>query len=53
MGLDDCARETRGLAAVVADPDASYDARLTAACGRVEAAVESWSSWSARCRNAP
>ncbi|QQM45327.1 FUSC family protein [Streptomyces liliifuscus] len=38
--LDDCARETRGLAAVVADPDASYDVRLTAACGRVEAAVE-------------
>ena len=38
--LDDCARETRGLAAVAADPDASYDARLTAACGRVEAAVE-------------
>ncbi|MEU9892628.1 hypothetical protein ACIBCS_22080 [Streptomyces phaeochromogenes] len=40
MALDDCARETRGLAAVVADPDASYDARLTAACGHVEAAVE-------------
>ncbi|MEU9954408.1 FUSC family protein [Streptomyces sp. NPDC050982] len=38
--LDDCARETRGLAAVAADPDASYDVRLTAACGRVETAVE-------------
>ncbi|MFI1487082.1 FUSC family protein [Streptomyces sp. NPDC020747] len=38
--LDDCAREVRGLAAVAADPDASYDARLTAACGRVETAVE-------------
>jgi uncharacterized membrane protein YccC len=38
--LDDCAREARGLAAVAADPDASHDARLTAACGRVEAAVE-------------
>ncbi|WP_208618652.1 FUSC family protein, partial [Streptomyces europaeiscabiei] len=32
--LDDCAREARGLAAVAADPDASYDARLTAACRR-------------------
>lgn len=38
--LDDCAREARGLAAVAADPDASHDARLTAACGRVEKAVE-------------
>ncbi|MFI1438363.1 FUSC family protein [Streptomyces fructofermentans] len=38
--LDDCAREARGLAAVAADPDASHDARLTAACGRVETAVE-------------
>jgi len=38
--LDDCAREVRGLATVAADPDASHDARLTAACGRVEAAVE-------------
>lgn len=37
--LDVCARETRGLAAVAADPHASHDARLTAACGRVEAAV--------------
>ncbi|MDI3403822.1 FUSC family protein [Streptomyces cavernicola] len=38
--LDDCAREVRGLAAVAADPEASHDARLAAACWRVEAAVE-------------
>jgi len=39
--LDDCARETRGLVAVAADPEASsHDARLAAACRRVEAAVE-------------
>ncbi|MFD3695425.1 FUSC family protein [Streptomyces sp. NPDC058646] len=38
--LDDCAREVRGLAAVAADPAASHDARLAAACWRVEAAVE-------------
>ncbi len=38
--LDDCAREARGLVAVAADPDASHDARLTAACLRVETAVE-------------
>lgn len=38
--LDDCAREIRGLVAVAADPEASHDARLTAACRRVEAAVE-------------
>ncbi|MFE3325939.1 FUSC family protein [Streptomyces sp. NPDC059176] len=37
--LDDCAREVRGLAAVAADPYASHDARLAAACWRVEAAV--------------
>ncbi|MFV5993119.1 FUSC family protein [Streptomyces sp. NPDC056231] len=37
--LDLCAREVRGLAAVTADPDASHDARLGAACRRVEAAV--------------
>ncbi|MFJ3640692.1 FUSC family protein [Streptomyces sp. NPDC090108] len=37
--LDDCAREIRGLAAVAADPVASHDARLTAACLRVEASV--------------
>ncbi|MEU6281554.1 FUSC family protein [Streptomyces sp. NPDC047028] len=39
--LDDCAREVRGLVAVAADPEASHDARLAAACWRVEAAVES------------
>ncbi|MEC4020228.1 FUSC family protein [Streptomyces sp. H27-D2] len=37
--LDDCARQVRGLAEVAADPDASHDARLTAACQRVEAVV--------------
>ncbi|MFH8392055.1 FUSC family protein [Streptomyces sp. NPDC018036] len=39
--LDDCAREVRGLAAVAADPDASHDVRLAAACRRVESAMES------------
>jgi hypothetical protein len=38
--LDDCARETRGLVAVAADSEASHDARLAAACRRVEVAVE-------------
>ncbi|MFF4665598.1 FUSC family protein [Streptomyces sp. NPDC001282] len=38
--LDACAREVRGLASVAADPEASHDARLTAACWRVEASVE-------------
>ncbi|MCP3818743.1 FUSC family protein [Streptomyces sp. A3M-1-3] len=38
--LDDCAGQVRGLAAVAADPAASHDARLTAACRRVEAAVQ-------------
>ncbi|MBW8796804.1 MAG: FUSC family protein [Streptomyces sp.] len=38
--LDDCAREIRGLVVVTADPEASHDARLAAACWRVEAAVE-------------
>lgn len=38
--LDDCAREPRGPVAVAADPEASHDARLAAACRRVEAAVE-------------
>jgi hypothetical protein len=37
--LDQCAQEVRGLASVAADPDASRDARLAAACWRVEAAV--------------
>ncbi|WP_225078477.1 MULTISPECIES: FUSC family protein [unclassified Streptomyces] len=38
--LDDCAREVRGLVAVAADPEASHDERLAAACRRVELAVE-------------
>ncbi|MFD7408930.1 FUSC family protein [Streptomyces sp. NPDC059866] len=38
--LDDCAREIRGLVAVAADPEASHDARLAAACRRVQGAVE-------------
>ncbi|MFE3516228.1 FUSC family protein [Streptomyces sp. NPDC059166] len=38
--LDDCAREVRGLASVAADPEASHDIRLAAACWRVEAAVQ-------------
>lgn len=38
--LDDCAREVRGFASVAADPEASHDARLVAACERVELAVE-------------
>ncbi|MGW0532322.1 FUSC family protein [Streptomyces sp. NPDC003032] len=38
--LDHCARDVRGLASVAADPDASHDARLAAACWRVEAAVQ-------------
>ncbi|MFI5882436.1 FUSC family protein [Streptomyces sp. NPDC051554] len=38
--LDDCAREIRGLVTVAADPEASHDARLAAACWRVETAVE-------------
>lgn len=38
--LDDCAREVRGLISIAADPAASHDARLAAACWRVEAAVE-------------
>lgn len=42
--LDDCAREIRGLASVAADPEASHDARLAAACWRVEASVEALTS---------
>ncbi|MGW3103316.1 FUSC family protein [Streptomyces sp. NPDC001100] len=38
--LDDCAHEIRGLATVAAHPQASHDTRLTAACRRVETAVE-------------
>jgi hypothetical protein len=50
--LDDCAREVRGLAAVAADPYASHDARLAAACWRVEAAVHALES-DAEPRHAP
>jgi hypothetical protein len=37
--LDDCVRQVRGLAEVVAHPHASHDERLLAACARVETAV--------------
>ncbi|MBW1602076.1 FUSC family protein [Streptomyces sp. JJ66] len=37
--LDDCAREAKGFAETAADPFASHDARLSAACARVEDAV--------------
>ncbi|MGD3109820.1 FUSC family protein [Streptomyces sp. YGL11-2] len=37
--LDECAAQVRGLAEVAADPAASHDARLIAACQRVEAVV--------------
>lgn len=37
--LDECAGQVRGLTAIAADPEASYDDRLAAACARVEAAV--------------
>ncbi|MFJ9162448.1 FUSC family protein [Streptomyces griseoviridis] len=46
--LDDCAREVRGLVAVAADPEASHDARLAAACWRVETAVEALTGGDAR-----
>ncbi|MFF0744752.1 FUSC family protein [Streptomyces sp. NPDC004111] len=42
--LDDCAREVRGLAGIAADAEASHDERLTAACWRVEKAVEALTS---------
>ncbi|MFF0558790.1 FUSC family protein [Streptomyces sp. NPDC004266] len=42
--LDEAAGEVRGLVAVAADPDAGHDARLAAACWRVEAAVEALTS---------
>ncbi len=38
--LDDCARQIRGLVAVVAAPEASHDACLAAACRRVQTTVE-------------
>ncbi|MEU2358243.1 FUSC family protein [Streptomyces misionensis] len=51
--LDDCAREIRGLVAVAADPEASHDARLATACGRVEAAVEALTGGDATTTVAP
>lgn len=42
--LDECAAEVRGLVTVAADPDAGHDARLAAACRRVETAVEALTS---------
>nr|WP_203690425.1 FUSC family protein [Streptomyces sp. SID12488] len=51
--LDDCAREIRGLAAVAADPEASHDARLAAACRRVESAVEALTEGRADTGTAP
>ncbi|ROQ63299.1 fusaric acid resistance family protein [Streptomyces sp. 840.1] len=48
--LDDCAREVRGLASVAADPEASHDARLAAACWRVESAVEALTASERRAR---
>ncbi|MDF0373817.1 MULTISPECIES: FUSC family protein [Streptomyces] len=42
--LDVCVREVRGLASVAADPEASHDARLAAACWRVETSVETLTS---------
>ncbi|AIR96849.1 FUSC family protein [Streptomyces glaucescens] len=47
--LDDCAREIRGLVAVAADPEASHDARLAAACWRVQAAVEALTGSASGC----
>ncbi|MFI2435409.1 FUSC family protein [Streptomyces sp. NPDC018693] len=38
--LDACAHEIRGLVTIAADPEASHDARLAAACWRVHGAVE-------------
>ncbi|MGW6524462.1 FUSC family protein [Streptomyces sp. NPDC054962] len=51
--LDDCAREVRGLASVAADPEASHDARLVAACWRVESAVEALTAAPADARPHP
>ncbi|MBT2442613.1 FUSC family protein [Streptomyces sp. ISL-36] len=42
--LDACAQEVRGLVSVASDPDAGHDARLAAACWRVESAVEALSA---------
>ncbi|MGW1785324.1 FUSC family protein [Streptomyces sp. NPDC002143] len=51
--LDDCAREVRALASVAGDPEASHDARLVAACRRVEAAVEALTALPADGRSHP
>lgn len=51
--LDDCAREIRGLAAVATDPEASHDARLPAACRRVETAVQALTEGRAAAVTAP
>ncbi|MFJ9057952.1 FUSC family protein [Streptomyces sp. NPDC102409] len=51
--LDVCAREVRGLASVAADPEASHDARLAAACWRVEASVEALTATPVRRDRAP
>ncbi|MEV2246725.1 FUSC family protein [Streptomyces sp. NPDC049970] len=50
--LDVCAREVRGLASVAADPEASHDARLAAACWRVESSVEALTAPARRHRGA-
>ncbi|MFH8611744.1 FUSC family protein [Streptomyces sp. NPDC018029] len=42
--LDTCAQEVRSLAAAASDPVASHDDRLSAACWRVEVAVEALTS---------
>ncbi|MET7475235.1 FUSC family protein [Streptomyces sp. NPDC005648] len=51
--LDDCAREIRGLVSVAADPEASQDARLAAACWRVEGAVEALTGGGSAHRTTP
>ncbi|MFE2041895.1 FUSC family protein [Streptomyces sp. NPDC059477] len=51
--LDECAREIRGLVAVAADPQASHDARLAAACWRVETAVEALTGRQGELRTSP
>ncbi|WP_424215674.1 FUSC family protein [Streptomyces sp. BI20] len=50
--LDACSREVRALAAVAADPAASHDERLAAACRRVEHAVADLTAGE-RARHAP
>ncbi|CAM5489160.1 FUSC family protein OS=Streptomyces alboniger OX=132473 GN=CP975_04490 PE=4 SV=1 [Streptomyces alboniger] len=50
--LDACADEVRGLASIAADPEASHDDRLAAACWRVEAAVEALTGPAGKARGA-